>query len=336
MSGAEEVDRRAWLVLGLASAGQMATTFASSALNVGFGVIETDLGVERTTLAWSISGYAIAAAALLLTAGRSADRLGGRRVFLAGIAIFGVGSVVCASAPGVEVLVAGRVIQGLASAALIPSSLTLALQAFPAQRRSLAIGVWGGIAAIAGSSGPPVGAALIELASWRSVFVILAVVSAGVFATGRTVLVDTQRVPERGRLDIWSGPLASIAVGLIIAVLLEGADWGWTGLRSTGALIGAAGLLATVVLRSRRHANPFEDRARFDDLDQRGVVRALGERRALARGDERSPGEQRRHEDRDRHDGVHDDGDDAVHSEASGRRPAGRSSSQLPPRIERG
>lgn len=253
------IDRRAWLVLALASAGQMATTFASSALNVGFGVIEADLGVQRTTLAWTISGYAIAAAALLLTAGRTADRLGGRRVFLAGIATFGVGSVVAAAAPGVELLVAGRIVQGLASAALIPSSLSLALHAFPLQRRSLAIGVWGGIAAIAGSSGPPLGAALIEIGTWRSVFVVLAVLSAGVFVAGRRLLVETTPSVETGRLDIWSGPLASLAVGLVIAVLLQGEDWGWTSGKVLAALALAVALAVVVIERSRRHPTPFVD-----------------------------------------------------------------------------
>ena len=253
------IPRRSWLILALVSGGQMATTFASSALNVGFGVIEADLDVERTTLAWTISGYAIAAAALLLTAGRTADRIGGRRVFLAGIATFGIGSVVCAVAPGVELLVGGRIVQGLASAALIPSSLTLALQAFPAQHRGLAIGFWGAIAAIAGASGPPLGAALIDLGTWRSVFVALAAISIVVFAVGRVVLVETPTSTEAGRLDVWSGPMASIAVGLVIAVLLQGQDWGWTSVRAVGALVVAAALLALVIGRSRRHPTPFVD-----------------------------------------------------------------------------
>ncbi|MEM7285757.1 MAG: MFS transporter [Actinomycetota bacterium] len=237
----------------------MATTFASSALNVGFGVIESDLDVERTTLAWTISGYAIAAAALLLTAGRTADRVGGRRVFLAGIAAFGIGSVVCAIAPNVELLVGGRIVQGLSSAALIPSSLTLALQAFPVQHRGLAIGVWGAIAAVAGASGPPLGAALIDIGTWRSVFVVLTAISVLVFVVGRTVLVETPRSAGAGRLDVWSGPMASVAVGLVIAVLLQGQDWGWSSMRAIGALIVAATLLAAVVGRSRRHPTPFVD-----------------------------------------------------------------------------
>lgn len=251
----------------------MATTFASSALNVGFGVIESDLGVERTTLAWTISGYAIAAAALLLTAGRTADRIGGRRVFLAGVAVFGIGSVVCAAAPNVELLVAGRVVQGLSSAALIPSSLSLALQAFPIRHRSLAIGVWGGIAAIAGASGPPLGAALIEIGTWRTVFVVLAAITAVVFGVGRRVLVETPPSEEAGRLDVWSGPLASIAVGLVIAVLLQGDGWGWTSRRAIGALAVAAVLLVLVVIRSSRHPAPFVD---LSLLRQRRFASASG------------------------------------------------------------
>lgn len=255
------VPTRAWVVLIVVSIGQMTTTFAGSALNVGFGVIEEDLGVERTTLAWSISGYAIAAAAFILAAGRAVDRVGGRRVFLWGMAGFAVGSLVSAVAPGAGTLIAGRVIQGLAASAMIPSSLSLALHEFPLQRRSLAVSVWGGMAAVAGAAGPPLGAALIELGSWRLVFVVLVVFSVGVFIIGFVVLTDPPLGRSQGRVDVISGPLASLAVGLLVAALLQSAVWGWGDARVLAALAASPILLAVVGRRSSTHPTPLVDLA---------------------------------------------------------------------------
>jgi EmrB/QacA subfamily drug resistance transporter len=253
------ITRRAWLVLALTSVGQMLTTFAGSALNVGFPVISADLDVERTTLAWTISGYAIAAAALLLAAGRAADRIGGRRVFLGGLGLFTVGSILCALTPNVGVLIGARVLQGMGSAAMIPSSLSIALHEFPRERRSFAVAIWGAVAAIAGASGAPLGALLIELGDWRFVFVLLAVLGLSTMAASLRFLRDPPLRPSTGRVDLVSGPLASAAVGLVIAALLQSDNWGWTDRRVLAALAVAPVLLAIVVVRSRTHPNPLVD-----------------------------------------------------------------------------
>lgn len=250
-------------MLALVSGGQMMTTFAGSALNIGFNVIEEDLGVERTTLVWSISGYAIAAAAFLLVAGRIADRIGGKRIFLAGMSLFTLGSLAAAVAPNAELLIAGRVVQGLGSAAMIPSSLAIALQEFPRERRSLAVGAWGGVAAIAGASGPPVGAALIELWSWRLVFAVAIPIGVGIVAVGSRLLRDPPRQPSSGRLDVVSGPLASVSVGLVIAALLQSAIWGWGDVRVISAIAVAPGLIALLLWRSATHPTPLLDLSLF-------------------------------------------------------------------------
>lgn len=257
------IPRRAWVVLALVSFGQMMTTFAGSALNVGFGVIEEDLGVERTTLVWAISGYAIAAAAFLLIAGRIADRIGGKRIFLSGMSLFTLGSLAAAVAPNAELLIAGRVVQGLGSAAMIPSSLSIALQEFPRERRSLAVGAWGGVAAIAGASGPPVGAALIELWSWRLVFIVVIPIGVAIVVVGSRILRDPPRTASSGRLDIISGPLASIAVGLVIVALLQSPIWGWDDPRVVGSLLMAPLLIGLLLWRSATHPTPLIDLSLF-------------------------------------------------------------------------
>jgi EmrB/QacA subfamily drug resistance transporter len=259
------IPRRAWAVLALASLGQMQTTFAGSALNVGFPVISEDLMVERTVLAWTITGYSIAAAAFLLSSGRAADRVGGKRVFLWGLAVFTIGAVVAAISPNVGTLIVGRIFQGLGSAAMIPSSLSLALHEFPLERRSLAIGAWGGVAAIAGASGPPLGAALIELGSWRLVFVVGAVIGAATFTVGLRLLANPPKKNRGDRVDLISGPLAAVAVGLVVAALLQSSTWGWNDARIVVALVAAPVLLAAVVWRSRRHPTPLIDLSLFSN-----------------------------------------------------------------------
>ena len=142
---------------------------------------------------------------------------------------------------------------------MIPSSLSLALHEFPLQRRSLAVGVWGGVAAIAGASGPPLGAALIALGGWRTVFVVLTVFSLIVVAFGTRVLRDPPLASVEGRLDLISGPLASLAVGLLIAALLQSTSWGWGDARVLGALVVAPLLLGIVAWRSALHPTPLID-----------------------------------------------------------------------------
>lgn len=243
----------------------MLTTYSGSALNVAFPSILADFDIRRTTLGWALSGYSIASASLLLVAGRLADRIGGRRVFLVGAAVFTGGALVAGLAQTVEVLIIARVGQGFGAALMIPSSLSLALTGFPAARHSLAIAVWGGMAAIAGASGPPVGAVLVELGSWRWVF--LATLPIGVaMLVGGGLLLDRSVPPRDGQtLDLLASPIAAVGAALLVAVLLEGGSWGWTDPRILAAATAALGCFVLVVRRSRHHPTPLLDLSLFKD-----------------------------------------------------------------------
>ncbi len=158
--GVPSVDRR--LVFAVTALGAFMASLDLSIVNVAFPALErTFSGDSRATLAWVITGYSIVFGALLVVAGRTADRLGSRRVFFAGLGVFCVGSLLCGLAPTVGLLVAGRLVQGLGAAALLPSSLALLLGAFPSERRSQVVALWGGIGALAVATGPSVGALLI-------------------------------------------------------------------------------------------------------------------------------------------------------------------------------
>ena len=144
-----------------------------SIVNVAFPALERSFPSDpRATLAWVITSYSIVFGSLLVTAGRRLTGSGSRRVFFTGLGVFTSGSALCGLAPSVALLVAGRVIQGCGAAALLPASLGLLLAAFPAERRSQVVALWGGVGALAVATGPSLGAALITAGGWRWVFFV--------------------------------------------------------------------------------------------------------------------------------------------------------------------
>ena len=142
-------------------------------VNVALPAIQRDIGGSVAGLQWVLDAYTLALAAVMLTAGSAADRLGARRVFLLGLIAFTVGSAACAAAPGLATLVAARTVQGLGASALLPCSLSLIVHQFPdRQARARALGVWGGMGSLGVALGPVAGGVLVALAGWRAIFLV--------------------------------------------------------------------------------------------------------------------------------------------------------------------
>src|SRR6202167_1450630 len=156
---------------------------------------------SRASLAWVITGYSIVFASLLVTAGRSADRLGRRRLFFLGLGVFTLGSALCGVAPSVDLLVAGRFIQGSGAAAMLPASLGLLLGAFPSERRSQVVALWGGIGALAVATGPSLGGLLVSGPGWRWVFFVNLPIGALGYLVGRRFLTETTTVTSGAKPD---------------------------------------------------------------------------------------------------------------------------------------
>ena len=214
-------------------------------------------------LSWILDGYFIVLAALLVPAGGVADRLGRRRVFLAGVAFFVLASVACAVAPTWQFLVAARVIQGIGAAVAIPSSMALLLPLFPPERRAGGVGIWGASAALAAAIGPPLGGVLVEVADWRWIFLVNLPLGAVVLLAGARAL-DESRDPAATRLpDLPGAVLAATSLGLVALALVEGNDWGWASTEVIGAFAGAAVLLAVVGRRCVTHPRPIVDLSLF-------------------------------------------------------------------------
>ncbi len=164
-----EANRRWWVLTG-ASTGLFVLMLDSTVVALALPSIRVDLGASTSELQWVQNVYLLAMAALVVTLARSGDLFGRRRIFLAGLVIFGVGSVVSATAGEIEQLIAGRALQGIGGASLLGLSLAIATVAFPPDERDRALGIWAAVSSIALAIGPLVGGTVIELASWRWIF----------------------------------------------------------------------------------------------------------------------------------------------------------------------
>lgn len=226
-------------------------------VNTAFPDIERDFaGYSLSSLSWIINAYTIVFAAILLPAGRIGDLAGRKRLFMTGIAIFTVASAACALAPSLELLVAARAVQGAGAALMIPTSLALMLAAFPPERRSLAIGIWGASNSVAAAVGPALGGALVELADWRLVFLINVPLGALALLASAPVLSE-YRVPGADRLPDLTGTLTLTAgIGLVVLGIVQGNDWGWSSAETIGSLTAGVALCIYTLARSARHPVP--------------------------------------------------------------------------------
>ena len=143
-AGVPDVPRRAWVVLSVVCVSVFLVVIDASVVNIAFPTIGEDLGTSDAVLSWILTSYNVTVASLLLLAGRTADRLGRKRVFLVSVAVFTLGSLLCSVAPGAGALIAFRVVQAAGGSAIFPASLALLLPEFPVERRSTAVGSLGG------------------------------------------------------------------------------------------------------------------------------------------------------------------------------------------------
>lgn len=252
------------VVFAVTALGAFMASLDLSIVNVAFPALQRTFPHDsRATLAWVITAYTIVFASLLVTAGRTADRLGRRRIFFGGLGVFTLGSAMCALAPSVALLVGGRVVQGVGAAAMVPSSVGLLLGAFPAERRSQVVALWGGVGALAVATGPSLGAALISLGGWRWAFFINLPVGLVAWLLGRRVLTESRTATAGARPDVAGVALLIGALATLVLVISEGPDWGWTSARVLAGFAAVPLLGAVFVLRSARHPEPVLDLSLF-------------------------------------------------------------------------
>ncbi len=235
-----------------------------SIVNVAFPALERAFVHDsRATLSWVLTGYAIVFGSLLVVAGRTADRLGSRRVFFFGLGVFCLASFLCGVAPSVETLILGRFVQGVGAAAMLPASLGLLLAAYSKERRSEVVALWGGIGALAVATGPSLGALLITGFGWRAAFYVNLPVGLVAWLVGRRVLATSNGTDSTSAPDYPGVALLSVALALAVLAISEGPTWGWTSPRILAGFAVAAALLASFLFRSSRHPQPVLDLTLF-------------------------------------------------------------------------
>src|SRR5579863_5369345 len=236
------------------------------AMSLGYGVVQLDVTIVNTALdrigtslgggvselQWVVNAYTIAFAAFILTAGALGDRIGAKRVFMAGFAIFTSASLACALAPNSLVLIAARAAQGLGAAVLVPNSLALLNHAYPDQKaRGRAVGIWAAGASVALTAGPLAGGALIALVGWRSIFLVNVPIGiAGLWLSFRYA-TETTRNRQR-EVDLPGQVLAIAALGCLAGTIIEG---GTLGLRNAWVIAGVIGsvlLAAAFIVQEQR------------------------------------------------------------------------------------
>jgi MFS transporter, DHA2 family, methylenomycin A resistance protein len=216
------------LTLAAMSLGYVVVQLDVTIVNVAINSIGASYGGSLADLQWIVNAYTVTFAAFILTAGALGDRIGAKRVFVLGFAIFVLASLACALAPALWVLIVARLCQGIGAAVLVPNSLALLNHAYPNEaERHRAVGIWAAGASFSLTAGPLVGGALIALVGWRSIFLInLPIGLIGMWLTWRYA-TETTRTPTR-TLDLLGQTIAVLALGALAASTIEGGERGWS------------------------------------------------------------------------------------------------------------
>jgi EmrB/QacA subfamily drug resistance transporter len=275
MPGITDDNRRWWVLVGT-SAGLFLLMLDSTVVALALPSIQADLDTSDEQLQWVLNAYLLVIAALVVTAGRFGDMFGRRRVFLFGFAVFGAGSILCASAWSPDALILGRIVMAVGAASMLPLSLALVTYVFPKEEQQRAIGIWTAVSAIALGVGPLIGGALADV-DWRLIFVVNIPIVVAAIVVVRAAALEIRDETAQSTID-WPG-FALLTVGLTatVAALVNGDDWGWTSPATLGLL--AAGLAALVAFWFVEHRvrNPIVEFQLFRNRPYLGAtVAAFG------------------------------------------------------------
>ena len=251
------------------------TYLDNNIVNVAIPDIQQDLGLSTAGIEWVVSGYILTFAGLLLAGGRLADAFGRRRLFLIGLAVFTASSLLAGFAGGATALIAARALQGIGAALVTPTTLAIISATFTDPReRNAAVGVWGGVGALALAVGPVLGGLLTQHVSWEWIFWINVPVGIATMALGAWAITESRETEAR-RLDLAGLVLSTASLFALTWALIEGHDRGWTSAAILGAFGVAAATTAAFVLVERRVAQPMVDVSLFARREFSGGIVAL-------------------------------------------------------------
>ena len=270
---APDVHARRWWILAVLCLSLIIVIIGNTTLNVALPTLARELDASTSALQWMVDAYALVFAGLLFTAGTLGDRYGRKGALQAGLVVFLLGAVAASMADSAAMVVGARAVMGLAAAFIMPSTLSILTNVFPAAERPKAIAVWAGISGAGGAIGPIASGWLLEHFWWGSVFLVNVPVIALALVAG-AVLVPRSRDPEQQPLDIPGAGLSIVALSALVYAIIEAPHRGWL----SGATLGTFGLallgLAAFVYRERTARVPMLDLRLF--RDRRFSVSSIG------------------------------------------------------------
>jgi EmrB/QacA subfamily drug resistance transporter len=255
----DTIPGRAWWALSVSTLVVFLVVIDISAVNVAFPSIREDFDVSDSQLSWIIGAYNIVVGSLLMLSGRLADSMGRRKVYLPGVAVFGLGSLLCGLAPAAGWLIAARIVQAVGGSIVFAAGFAVMLPEFPATKRGTAIGVAGATGALGAVVGPVLGSILIDLFSWRSIFFMNVPMCVLVLIVGPRLLSESRDPDASGRIDRLGVAVGTAAVAFAMFGIVRSETWGVADLRVVALFVAGVALVPVLIHRSRVHPEPLID-----------------------------------------------------------------------------
>ena len=250
-------ERTKWFALALICAVQFMVVLDIAIVNVALPSIQADLGFSQENLQWVICAYALVFGGFMLLGGRLADILGRRGVFMGGLVIFSVGSLLCGIAWSDKSLIAARALQGLGAATITPAALSILTTTFTEGReRNIALGAWGAVGGFGAAAGVLLGGILTDLLSWEWIFFVN--IPVGVVGLILSPILLSESKDAHGQShDVPGAVLVTSGLVLLVLGITQGYGWGWTSATTIGVFVAAAALLAAFVVWELRQSEPL-------------------------------------------------------------------------------
>ena len=246
-----------WLALALLCTVQFMVILDIAIVNVALPSIQVDLGFSQENLQWVISAYALVFGGFLLLGGRLADLLGRRRVFMAGLVVFTIGSLLCGLSWSEGSLIAARALQGLGAATISPAALSILTTTFREGReRNIALGAWGAVGGVGAAAGVLMGGVLVDLLSWEWIFFVNIPVGVAALILVPILLVES-RDERESSFDVLGAVLVTAGLSILVLGITKGQDWGWASGRTLAVFALSAVLLAGFILQESRTKHPL-------------------------------------------------------------------------------
>jgi EmrB/QacA subfamily drug resistance transporter len=256
-------ENKKWWTLGALCFALFMIMLDNTIVNVALPAIQTDLGISRSELEWTVAVYALTFASLLLTGGKLGDLLGRRLIFLIGVAVFTGSSLFCGLSSSAGELIAARAVQGVGAALMMPATLSIISATFAARERGMAIGVWAGVSAMALAIGPLLGGLITEHVSWNWIFYVNVPIGVLGIIAAVFVVPESKDTSHEQRLDLPGLLSSGIGLFALVYALIEANNYGWTSGRILGLFVVAVVGLGAFVLLELRQRLPMLDLTLF-------------------------------------------------------------------------